>query len=223
MIKLVAFDWNGTLIADTYAVFKSDIETLRAIGRPPLTYSQFLDHFDVPIRNFYLAVGISKKILDEKTILMRNAFHEEYERRVDKLRSRSHAKTVLSFLQKNKIPSIIISNHVKERIFKQTNRLHLTHFFDEILANDNIHSPMVERRKQRILANYIKTKKLKGEEVLIVGDTIEEVEIAKELGTLCAAITHGNVSTKRLKAARPDYLISDLGNLINIINEINTA
>ncbi|MEX0596714.1 MAG: HAD hydrolase-like protein, partial [Candidatus Paceibacterota bacterium] len=58
-------------------------------------------------------------------------------------------------------------------------------------------------------------------EVLIVGDTIEEVQIARHLGALVCSITHGNCSTNRLKEAKPDYLISDLGQIVNIVRKIN--
>jgi len=37
MIKLVSFDWNGTILADTYAVLESDNEVLKALGKKPIT------------------------------------------------------------------------------------------------------------------------------------------------------------------------------------------
>lgn len=54
-------------------------------------------------------------------------------------------------------------------------------------------------------------------QVLVVGDNIEEIHVARELGTKIAAITHGNCSTARLKAAKPDYLINNLKEVRGII------
>ncbi|MBI2599078.1 HAD family hydrolase, partial [Candidatus Curtissbacteria bacterium] len=64
--------------------------------------------------------------------------------------------------------------------------------------------------------------KLKSSEVLVIGDTTEEVEIAKSLGCISVAITDGNVSTARLKAAKPNYLINNLKEIIPIIENLNS-
>lgn len=221
MIKLVAFDWNGTLLADNHAVFEADNAVLKFLGKKPVSFHDFLEHFDVPVKNYYLALGVSEKTLGEKSRAMSETFHSYYEPRAEKVRTRSHAKIVLKWLKLQKIPSVIISNHIKEKIQRHLLRLKIEDYFEEILGNHAIYSAMQERNKKERLSDYLKAKRLNPKQVLIVGDTIEEVEIARDLGTQSAAITHGNVSTPRLKAAKPDYLISDLGNLINIIREIN--
>ncbi len=77
------------------------------------------------------------------------------------------------------------------------------------------------RAKQNRLENFLKKHNLQAKEVLIVGDTIEEIEIGKKLGVLTAAITHGNCSATRLKKAEPDYLINTLREVIDITGELN--
>lgn len=223
MIKLVAFDWNGTLFADTYAVFLGDNKVLTELGEKAVSFADFQKYFDVPVKNYYKALGISEKKVEEKSAFISEVFHAFYEPRAIKIRTRSHTKTLLKDLQKQKIPAIIISNHIKDKIEIHTKRLEIHDYFENILGNTSITSAMQSRSKMQRLINYLNKKHIEHKDVLIVGDTLEEVEIAKEIGALSAAITQGNCSTARLKAAKPDYLISDLGNLINIINEINTA
>ncbi len=223
MIKLVAFDWNGTILADTYAVFKADNEVLKRLGEKPVNFSDFLKHFDVPVKNYYLALGMDPKKLEANLDFISHTFHDIYESKVNRIRSRANARTVLKWLKKHEIESIIISNHIKDRIEEQLARLKLKNYISQVLGNFSISSAMKARNKQERLLEYLKETKTEPKEILIVGDSIEEVEIAKEIGALSAAITHGNVSTKRLKRAKPDYLISDLGNVINIVHEINTA
>lgn len=222
MIELVAFDWNGTLFADTFVIFQADNQALKAIGYPSVSFTDFLKHFDVPVKNYYLSLGIPKKVLDDKNRLMSDTFHKYYEQKAIKIRTRAHTRLILEWLKKVKIPAVIISNHTKQRIIEQTNRLKITHFFQEIIGNYEIYSAMHARNKKERFSDYLKTNKINPKDVILIGDSLEEIQIAKELGTLSAAITHGNVSTARLKAAKPDYLISDLGNLINIIREINS-
>jgi len=63
----------------------------------------------------------------------------------------------------------------------------------------------------------MKVKKHKKDDIIIVGDSLEEIEIGKNLGIKTVAITNGYVSTARLKAAKPDFLINTLTELIDIV------
>ena len=221
MIKLVAFDWNGTLLADTYTVYKAAQDAYKFLGIENLTFGKFRETFTVPIADFYEANGVNKNFVLENTQKVADLFHTNYEPLAQKVRTRAHSKTVLQWLKENKIPAIIISNHIKESIDIHLKRLKIEDHFNKVIGNYKFGAAIKARNKKERLHNYLLKKGINPQEVLIVGDSIEEVEIAKELGTISAAITHGNCSTPRLKAAKPDYLISDLGNLINIIREIN--
>ena len=222
MIKLVAFDWNGTLIADMQTVLEADNEVLKILGKKPVTMKILREAFEVPIVNYYKNLGHSEKEFLKNAKLIAKTFHENYEKRVTKCRTRSHTKTLAEWLDKNQIISVIFSNHVTERIDEQLSRLKISHFFSQILANKHTGLALRSRTKGEKLREYILQNKLKYKEVLIVGDGMEEVEIAKNLGSISVAITDGNHSTRRLKAAKPDYLISDLGQIINIVKKINS-
>lgn len=222
MIKLVAFDWNGTILADTYAVFEADNEIIKYLGLKPNTFYRFQKYFDVPVIKYFEALGADKKQLHEESEKIAKIFIDAYEPRAKHVRTRSHARTVLEWLKKQKIQTAIFSNHVVENINIQLTRLKIKSYFTEVLANSINHSAYTERTKMGRLENYMKKYQLKPNEVLIVGDTIEEIEIAKEIGCMCVAITQGNCAADRLEKAKPDYLIGDLGNLINIIREINS-
>lgn len=223
MIKLVALDWNGTLFADMKATYEADNAVLKALGEKGVSYRDFLKHFDIPLKKYYMGLGLSEKKIDDNAELIQKTFHDYYEPRIQKVRTRANTRKILTHLKEQKIPAIIVSNHIKQKIIEQTDRLKITNYFDEILANDMNFSVMYKRAKQQRLAEYIEQKGFEKEEVLLVGDSIEEIQIAREIGALSVAITDGNCDTPRLKAAKPDYLISDLGSLESIISQINTA
>lgn len=217
MIKLVAFDWNGTLFADTYAIYKSDNEVAKLLNIKPISFKIFQKYFDVPVKRFYLALGVSEKELDKKTSQIAQTFHSNYEVLVAKARSRAYAKELLRWLIKNNVRSVIFSNHISESIQKQLKRLKLEKYFSEVIANSHLESALKGRNKKEKLKNYIDDNKFLPSETLIIGDTVEEIEIGKELGVTCIAITHGNCSLARLKAAKPDHLVNSLKDIVGII------
>lgn len=221
MIKLVAFDWNGTIFADTYAIFESNNAVFEALNVKPVSFSAFQRHYDVPIKKFYLAVGAKAEDIDNKAEQIIQTFHIDYEKRASYVRTRAHAKELLNYLSKNNISSVIFSNHIIESITGHLKRLKIQKYFSEILGNSLENLPLKGRNKNEKLRSYINSKNLKAKEVLIVGDTIEEVEIGKEVGCYTVAITHGNCSTIRLKKAKPDFLISNLKDVVDIVKKLN--
>lgn len=221
MIKLVVFDWNGTILADTYAIYESDNQIFKLFKLKPVSFKTFQKYFDVPVKRFYLALGVKEEELDKKALQIASTFHSHYEVRAANVRTRANARELLNWLSKESIDSVIFSNHILEPIKKQLKRLKINHF-SEILANTKLQAAFKGRSKKEKLKNYMRKHKILPSETLIIGDTIEEIEIARELGTFSVSITHGNCSIVRLKAAKPDYLIYNLRSIIGIIKELKS-
>lgn len=217
MIKLVAFDWNGTIFADTKAIFESNGKSLKVLNLKPISFNDFQKHYDVPIKKFFLALGAKEGDVNSKAGEVINAFQSAYEKRVAKVRTRANVRQLLEFLSKEKIGAIIFSNHIRESILKHLARLKIQNYFVEVLANSHLDLPLKGRNKNEKLKAFMEKKNLSPDEVLIIGDTIEEVEIGKELGCYTVAITHGNCSTSRLKKAKPDFLVNSLKGVTLII------
>lgn len=221
MIKLVAFDWNGTIFADTFAIYQSNNEVAKLLGRKPINYRAFQKYFDVPVKKFHMAaLGISEQEVNEKASQIAHTFHSHYEILAAKVRSRAFARLLLTWLAQNNISAVIFSNHILEPIQRQLKRLKMDNFFADIIANSHLESALTSRSKKERLMSFIRKHKFLASETLIIGDTVEEIEIGKELGIVTVAITHGNCSIIRLKAAKPDYLINSLKEVIGIIRSL---
>lgn len=219
MIKLVAFDWNGTVFADTYAILDSVNEVLKSLKLKSANLKTFQKHFDVPVTRTYLGLGIPGEVINSKVSEITQTFHSSYERRAAKVRTRAFVRQLLEWLSENNINSIIFSNHINEPIRRQLKRLKIERYFSDVLANLSLDSSYKERNKQNKLRKYIKENNLLKNEVMVIGDTVEEMEIGRVLGVMTVALTHGNCSIARLKAAKPDYLIGSLKDVIDIIKK----
>lgn len=217
MTSLAVFDWNGTLLADTRQIFAADNEVIKALGIKEVTYQEFLDTFDIPVKDYYMKLGASKLQLLRKAMKLERIFHTSYAKRVLKVRTRAHTKDILEFLKSKNIPMVILSNHVREEIIKELNRRNLQKYFAEILGNSMINTAFQSRSKQDKLSAYLKQNRIDPKRILIVGDGTEEIHIARSLGAKVVSITHGNYSTRRLKAAKPDYLITNLLEIKKIV------
>lgn len=221
MIRLVAFDWNGTLIADTQTVVDCTNEQLKVFGNKKIDIKIYRQAFEIPVNKFFQNIGLEPKIIEKKYKQSGDIFHREYEIKVKYLRTRQGAKKLLRFLNENKIKSVIFSNHAAHRIKEQTDHLQITDYFDKILGNENTHDSYTVKGKEKRLIEFLTKANIKHNEVLIVGDTDEEIIIGSKMGAKTAGITNGHSTTKRLRAAKPDYLIDNLKEVIGIIKNLN--
>lgn len=220
MISLVVFDWNGTLLADTRQIFEADNEVIKALGIKEATYQEFLDTFDIPVKDYYMKLGASKLQLLRKAMKLERIFHTSYAKRVLKVRTRAHTKDILEFLKVKNIPMVILSNHVREEIIKELRRRNLQDYFAQVLGNSMINTAFQSRSKQDKLSAFLKQNRINPKEILIVGDGTEEIHIAQNIGAKVVSITHGNYSTTRLRAEKPDFLITSLLEIKGIVSKL---
>lgn len=220
MIKLIAFDWNGTILADTQMNLECSNRVFKNFDMKPITLSRFQQTFDIPVSKFWINNGGKVADLLDQGFL----FHKYYLETVGRTRSRAGSKQVLDWLNQHKIKSVIYSNHTTDDIVNQCKRLKLKHEFTKILARDlkiDGHSQVHKRNKEEKLIAFIKTLKLKPKEILTIGDTDEEIEIGKKHGFYTVSITGGYNTTARLKKHHPDFLIHNMKELIGIIKKLN--
>ena len=146
-------------------------------------------------------------------------FHKDYEPRIAKVRTRTGARKLLDFLFKRSVEMIVISNHTVEGVNFQIERLGLQKYFSNVYARDAKGS-WASRSKLEKLQKFLSQHSFPPEEIIIIGDSPEEVEVGKHLGIHTIAITGGFCSARRLKEARPDYLIHNLTEMIEVVKKL---
>jgi phosphoglycolate phosphatase len=219
MIKLVVFDWNGVLIADATACMEGENYILRKYGRKTINLRTWRETSSIPARDFFFKMGFTEAQMQRESMRMQELFHEYYEPRIKNIRSRRNARKLLDWISSKRIEAVILSNHTVDGVQNQVQRLNLQKYFTQILASD-AYSAVHRRDKRKRFGLFMKERKLEKKDVLIIGDSPEEVEIGNYYGITNVAITGGSYSTRRLKASNPDYIISNLRQLIGIIEKL---
>ena len=215
MIQLVTWDWNGTVIADTQACMDAGNHVIETFGGKPLPRNVYRRVFDFPTLEFYCNQGADRESLIAGDFA--ETFHEYYEPRASKCRTRRGAREMLSWLEDKSIDSVILSNHIKNAIIQQLQRLGMKRYFAEVLANEDAGSTASGKNKIQRIHDYLSQTNFNPSEAIIIGDSPEDIGIGKTLGMGTVAITNGYFSIPRLRASNPDYMIGNLGELVGII------
>ena len=106
---------------------------------------------------------------------------------------------------------------MKPSIELNTKRLNLT--FDEILARVEQHH-MISMGKQDLLATYLAANGINPSRAVIIGDSLEEYEIAESLGVQPIIITNGFVAENRMSHIPPHSRVHS-SQLLNKLKQIN--
>ena len=103
---------------------------------------------------------------------------------------------------------VILSASEKNNLLEQCESFGIVSYFDEILGIDNIHA----ESKVKLALNFMREHEIIGGEVLFVGDTLHDLEVAKAIDASCMLVCCGHQSKEVLQQAGVPLLasISDL-------------
>ncbi len=209
--KLWVFDWNGTILADTVPSWKAGNVCLEFYGAKAISLKTHRETFIFPILPFYEMHGVSKETVLERRDEGNEVFQSHYERYAASARTRQGARDLLEHLTAQNTECIILSNYQTDKIHGHLKRLKLDHYFAHVCAHDCGGTTILQSTTKVLrLKNYMETHGHAPENTVIIGDTMEEPEIARELGITSIGITDGYISRKRLAEATPDHIVHRL-------------
>lgn len=209
--KLIVFDWNGTLLSDTRASWQAANACLKFYGKPPISLKRYRETFHFPVMHFYVKNGCSvDEILARKTEGNR-LFQDSYENLAAQARTRKGARALLEWIGARNISAMILSNYLTNRIETHLERLNIRRYFQHVCAHSDDGTMILQNTtKVERLSDYMVKRAYKPEDIVIIGDSMEEPEIARALGLTAVGITDGYISRIRLKKAAPDYMVDSL-------------
>ncbi len=209
--KLWVFDWNGTILADTVPSWKAGNVCLEFYGAKPISLKEHRETFIFPILPFYEIHGVSAETVLERRDEGNEVFQSHYERYAANTRTRHGARALLEHLKLQNAECIILSNYQTDKIEGHLKRLKLDHYFKYVSAHDCGGTTILQSTTKVLrLKDYMETYGHAPEDTVIIGDTMEEPEIARALGITSIGITDGYISRKRLVEAMPKYIVTRL-------------
>jgi phosphoglycolate phosphatase len=108
---------------------------------------------------------------------------------------------------------IIITNKRYDSTIQITNALNLTNYFDEIVGAD---SRPFRKPDGRLIQPFLDKYGVPPEQTVVVGDGINDVLLAKNVGVISCAFLNGLGSREDLLALCPDYTCEKMHELIDI-------
>lgn len=210
MIKHVFWDFNGTILDDRVLCFNLLNDLLAFEGKAPITFNRYLEVFGFPIKDYYKKAGITFK--NKSFLEMSDWFIETYQPLSLKESLYEGVEETLRKLNKRGINNVCLSASEENNLKEQLTHFKIIKYFKAVLGNNNV----LAVGKLDVAKNYLTDNNINPKECLLIGDTIYDYELAKELGFTAVLFTEGHQS-KELLIATGSMTVDKIKDLIKII------
>ena len=193
MLNHIIWDWNGTLLDDVWLCTDIINHLLEKYNLPTITIEKYKELFDFPVKGYYQKLGFDfKKVPFEK---VGTEFIEIYNKRVRECKLQKDAEHVLKHYHSWEVPQSILSARKQEELESDLEFYGLTKYVTNIVGLKNHYASGKLENAKKLL------KKIgeKPADILIIGDTTHDFEIAKKLRLKRIILDIGHQSSARLK------------------------
>lgn len=194
-IKHIIWDWNGTLLDDVQLCVEIINSLLAKRSLPPLSLERYRQVFTFPVERYYEEIGFD--FSSEPFESISTAFITAYERGRGRCKLAAGARETIEALAERGISQAVLSaskqNYLRQAIADQG----LAQAFVAANGLDNHHAAS----KLDTGKAYLARQELDPAEILMVGDTLHDAEVAAAMGVSCCLVASGHQSRERLAAA----------------------
>ncbi len=190
----IIFDWNGTLLNDILLAVDVIDKMLVKRGLPGMTVERYSQIFDFPVKNYYQNIGFNFNIESFENI--GTEFILEYDKRQYECELQKGSIRFIEKLFHKKLHLSILSAREQSMLEQNLTYYGLMNFFSIVSGlKDHYANGKIENGLKLINESHILPS-----ETLLIGDTLHDFEVAKEMGIDCIFISSGHQSINRLLA-----------------------
>lgn len=191
--KHIIWDWNGTLIDDTWLCLDIMNKQLDSIEKPRITLNQYQRYFDFPVITFYEKIGFDFSVHNWEKVAQ--GFIDEYTERRFECSLQFGIPAILKKLSTFGFKHSILSAYAESVLLEMVDHYNLGEYFTHIVGLNN-HYASGKVDEGRLLMEKLDVP---ADDVVLIGDTTHDFEVASELGIDSILISNGHHSINKLE------------------------
>jgi phosphoglycolate phosphatase len=218
MNHLIAFDLDGTLVDTPSAVAKGFSHTLSALDLPVATEDKIRSTIGLPLEiAFASLIGDHSPYISKCIELYRSYYFAEIVPQAQSLIF-AGVRDGLTTLKKAGYLLAVATNKQTQSATALLVHAELYHLFDFVAGADLVRDPKPAPDILQLLSRHFQ---LDAKKILFVGDTVHDLECAKNFSVECAAVTYGVGSASDLCGA--SFLAPQFSTIVDWILETRTC
>jgi len=193
-ISGIIWDWNGTLLNDSGLAVQTMNQMLERRGLPMLSVDDYKSVFTFPVKDYYQKIGFDFQ--KEPFEIPALEFIDCYNSRVKECCLQKDTLRVLKYFRSIDVKQYILSAMEQVVLDNCLRHYQINGFFEYVSGLDNIYAVSKIENGHRLIAEL----GLYASELVLIGDTVYDFEVATELGCQCVLIADGHQSKEVLQA-----------------------
>ncbi len=191
--KTIFWDWNGTLLNDTKVCIDAMNILLKKRNLAELDTANYRRIFTFPVRDYYAEAGFDFTTEPFEQPAME--FIEHYDELINTASLFEDAEGVLTEFKERGYNQMILSAMQHEFLLKNVDTHNISHYFSKLSGIEDHYAKGKVDNARKLIAG------LDGNsgEIIMIGDTIHDHEVGKELGIRVILVTRGHQSEERLR------------------------
>jgi phosphoglycolate phosphatase len=189
----IIWDWNGTLLDDMSLNLAIVNDMLRDRGLAALTVERYREVFTFPIRDYYENIGFDFSRESYEQLSLR--FVATYRSRWHEIKLFPQARRILEQIQASGKTQSVLSAHQHDTLSEFVGTFSINHLFQHLIGLENTYAHSKVDQGRGLLAMLPHPEF----EVVLVGDTLHDAEVAEAMGVNCVLVGHGHQSKERLQ------------------------
>ena len=208
--KHVIWDWNGTLLDDVELGHSLLNHLQRHKGVPLSSFDEYRRIFTFPITEFYRRAGLFESMESFKALA--EIYIDEYEKRISSCSLHEGVDEALSKLAANDITCSILTASVESMAKDQLRYYGIEKYFVAVTGKDDFYAS----GKSELIAKHLEKIGYTADEIIFVGDTLHDIEIAEKIGCDHILVANGHQDLSLQSGAIVD-MVSDAKMAVNEI------
>ncbi|MFO7870419.1 MAG: HAD hydrolase-like protein [Kiritimatiellia bacterium] len=192
-ITHILWDWNGTLLDDVPACVRALNIMLRRRSLKEVSHRDYRERFHFPVIDYYRDLGFDFESDDWDTVAL--DYHKLYRRFSTGSPLRAGADRALAALREKGLAMSVLSASNIDLLSVMVSARGIAGFFDGLYGLPNYYADS----KVAAGRQFLKTAAVNPENVLVIGDTVHDSEVADELNCRCLLLKGGHQSEERLR------------------------
>lgn len=215
-IKLIIFDFDGTLGNTRQTVVKTMRQTLEELRLPERSEEDCAATIGLPLAGCFrrLLPDIPEKVIDRCT----EVYHKLFLINKENMQPLPfpHVQETLKQLRRQGIRMSIATSRGLASVKDLLTDMDIIMYFDYLLGADNVtkHKPDPEP-----VLLTLREMKVGNTQTLVVGDMPADIQMGNRANCLTCGVTYGNATRKELADASADFIIDDFADIPDIIKK----
>ncbi|TFG49449.1 MAG: HAD family hydrolase [Candidatus Brocadiia bacterium] len=205
----IIWDWNGTLIDDAWLCVEILNEILNQYDKHPVTLEQYRMDFGFPVKSYYEHVGFDFNVESFETIA--EEYHAIYDQRCFECKLQEGVVAVLEGFAGKGLTQSVLSACQQKRLEEMIAYYGIGGYFTKLFGLDDHYANGKVEKGLQLLSKL----NISPENVLLIGDTLHDHEVAEAIGADCVLVPFGHHCLEKLRQM-PAIIIDPLSDALTM-------